>query len=441
NVRWILILGFAVILLSAFGWDWLARTVASQDAEGISAWRRLATAQAVTLTVLGCVVLAAHAMRIIPSPVMEPLGLWWQLNDSYRWYWAVWSVGLFVTMLGLAFLWVTWRRGPRVVPLLLGAVLLVDLWSVLMPVNGSAPAEQYYPVTDFIQQVKASVPPMERVLIEDDVLPANTGLVFNIRDWRAGDPMISQRYYRAMRVLAPKMFAYPADEYNVYLREPRYELAPLLGMRYFITPWEEDPNDYDMPNTPQFTRLARTDGLALWQAEGVPGFTYLSDNVTVAPGEEDALNWLKAATWDTARSYSAVAEASADKLAGIQYIAGESPGNVEVLEYTSGNIRLRVNANRQALLVVSESWYPGWHATLDGQRAEIFRTNYLSQGVVVPQGSHTVEMHYQSDALNLGAVLSVLGLLGTGGLGVWARRTKRRDKQRGMVGEPPAAVS
>ncbi|MDQ3929688.1 MAG: hypothetical protein M3328_11155, partial [Chloroflexota bacterium] len=36
NVRWILILGFAVILLGAFGWDWLARTVASQDAEGTS---------------------------------------------------------------------------------------------------------------------------------------------------------------------------------------------------------------------------------------------------------------------------------------------------------------------------------------------------------------------------------------------------------------------
>ncbi len=425
NVRWVLILGFAVIVLSAFGWDWLARTAVSQEAGGAGLWRRLATTQAVTFIVLGGAVLAAHVSRIIPAPVMEPLGLWWRLNDSYRWYWAVWSAGLFVAMLGLVFLWVTWRGGARVVPVLLGLVLLVDLWSVLMPINGTAPAEQYYPVTDFIEQVRTSVPPVERVLIEDEVLPANTGLVFNIRDWRAGDPMITQRFYRTMETVAPKTFENRNDEYNVYLRDPRYELAPLLGMRYFITPWDEDPNDYDRPNTPEFTRLARTDGLALWQAEGVPGFAYLSDNVTAAAGEEQALNWLKEVTWDTARSYSAVAETTADKLAGIQHQPGVSPGNVEVLEYTSGHIRLRVNADRQALLVVSESWYPGWRAALDGQTVEILRTNYLSQGVVVPQGSHTIEMSYQSGALNLGAVLSLLGLLGTVGLGVWAWRARR----------------
>jgi hypothetical protein len=437
NVRWILILGFAIIVVGAFGWDWLARTAASRDADGASPWRRLATAQAVTLTVLGCVVLAVHASRIIPSPVMEPLGLWWQLNVSYRWYWIVWSVGLFAAMLGLAFLWVAWRRGPRVVPVLLGVVLLVDLWSVLIPINGTAPAGQYYPVTDFIRQVKTSMPPVERVLIEDAVLPANTGLVFNIRDWRAGDPLITQRYYRTLRVLAPKTFENGNDAYNVYLRDPRYELAPLLGMRYFVTPWDEDPNEYDRPNTPNFTRLARTDGLALWQAEGVPGFTYLSDNVTAAPGDEQALNWLKEATWDAARSYSAVAETTADKLAGIQHQPGVSPGNVEVLEYTSGHIRLRVNADRQALLVVSESWYPGWRATLDGQPVEILRTNYLSQGVVVPQGSHTIEMSYQSEALNQGAVLSLLGLLGTVGLGAWAWRSRRGAKYQMATGTAP----
>ncbi|MDQ5825954.1 MAG: YfhO family protein [Chloroflexota bacterium] len=425
NVRWVWIVGFAAIVLSAFGWDWLARTVASEDAGGVGLWRRLATTQAVVLIILGGAVLAAHVSRIIPSPVMEPLGLWWRLNDSYRWYWAVWSVGLFVAMLGLVFLWVTWRGGARVVPVLLGVALLVDLWSVLVPINRTAPAEQYYPVTDFIRQLRTSIPPVERVLIEDHVLPANTGLVYNIRDWRAGDPMITQRYYRTMEVLAPKTLENSNDEYNVYLRDPRYELAPLLGMRYFVTPWDEDPNDYDRPNTPKFTRLARTDGLALWQAEGVPGFTYLSDNVTAAADEEQALIWLREATWDTARSYSAVAETTADKLGGIRHQPGVSPGNVEVLEYTSGNIRLRVNADRPSLLVVSESWYPGWRAALDGQPVEILRTNYLSQGVVVPEGSHTIEMRYQSDALNLGAVLSLLGLLGTVGLAVWAWRSSR----------------
>ncbi|HET6260911.1 MAG TPA: hypothetical protein VFG99_01575, partial [Chloroflexia bacterium] len=194
---------------------------------------------------------------------------------------------------------------------------------------------------------------------------------------------------------------------------------------YYIMPWDENPTGSELPNRPEFTRLARTDGLALWRAEGVPGFAYLSDNVLPAPDEEQALNWLKAATWDTARTYSAVAEAAPDKLADIKAEPGVSPGNVEVLEYTPGHILLRVNAARPALLVVSESWYPGWRATLDRQPVEVFRTNYLSQGVVVPQGEHVIQMDYHSDSFNLGAMLSVVGVIGTLGMGVWARRSRR----------------
>jgi hypothetical protein len=169
----------------------------------------------------------------------------------------------------------------------------------------------------------------------------------------------------------------------------------------------------------------------------VPGFAYLSDNVQAAPDEEQALNWLKAATWTTARTYSAVAETTPARLVEVKAVPGVSPGNVEVLEYTSGHILLRVNATHPALLVVSESWYPGWRATLDRQPVEVWRTNYLSQGVVVPQGEHVIRMDYHSDALNLGAGLSLLGLAGTAGLGVWARRSRLRPVER-MQGDATA---
>lgn len=435
NVRWVMILGFTVIVLGAFGWDWLARTALTRNRDGVDSWRRLASVQAAVLVVLGGAVMLAHALGLLPYPVLEPLGLWRQINDSYDLYWGIWAAGVFLAVLGLTFLWLAWRRGPRIVPVLLAVLLLIDLWSLLGPVNGTSPAEQYYPHTDFIRQVKAAVPPTERILIEDNAMPANTGLVYDIRDWRAGDPMISRRAYRATRVLAPDTFKNPSDEYNVYLRNTRQELAPLLGMRYYILPWDKSPNDVALPNRPDFTRLARKDGLALWRAEGVPGFAYLSDKVQAAADGEQALNWLKAATWDTARTYASVAETSAGTLAGIEHQPGVSPGNAEVLEYTPGHMLLRVNADRRALLVVSESWYPGWHATLDDQPVEVLRSNYLSQGVVVPQGSHIVEMDYHSDALNLGAVLSVLGVVGTVGLGVWARRSKQVPLPSAYMGE------
>ncbi|MEO5952197.1 MAG: YfhO family protein, partial [Chloroflexia bacterium] len=112
-----------------------------------------------------------------------------------------------------------------------------------------------------------------------------------------------------------------------------------------------------------------------------------------------------------------------DVVSGIQPPSdGSSPGAASVDEYTPGYIRLTTDGTRSALLVVSESFYPGWHATLDGQPVEILRTNYLSQGVVVPAGKHTIEMKYEPDSFRNGALLSFTGLLGLVGLLVWSRR-------------------
>jgi uncharacterized membrane protein YfhO len=105
---------------------------------------------------------------------------------------------------------------------------------------------------------------------------------------------------------------------------------------------------------------------------------------------------------------------------------GASPGSANVIDYTPGHISIQTDAQRPALLVVAEGYYPGWHATLDGQPVEILRANYISQGVVVPAGKHTVELKYEPDSFRNGAILSLLGLLGLGGLIIWWWRGARQ---------------
>ena len=42
----------------------------------------------------------------------------------------------------------------------------------------------------------------------------------------------------------------------------------------------------------------------------------------------------------------------------------------------------------------TDTWYPGWTATLDGAPAEILRADFLFRGVVLPAGQHEVSMTY-----------------------------------------------
>jgi hypothetical protein len=95
------------------------------------------------------------------------------------------------------------------------------------------------------------------------------------------------------------------------------------------------------------------------------------------------------------------------------------PGSVAVTEYTPGHIVLNVNAAHTSLLVVAESYYPGWRATIDGQPATILRANYLSQGLVMSQGKHTVEFSYEPDSFRNGALISLAGLASLLALGAW----------------------
>ncbi len=51
-------------------------------------------------------------------------------------------------------------------------------------------------------------------------------------------------------------------------------------------------------------------------------------------------------------------------------------------------------AEKNEYLFIGNTWYPNWHATVDGNNTSIFKANYTNMAVVVPQGKHIVELHY-----------------------------------------------
>jgi hypothetical protein len=305
---------------------------------------------------------------------------------------------------------------------------VVDLWQLLITINPTAPAEYYFPRTGFIDQMKALLPPAERVVAQGESFPANSGLIYNIRDWRAQDPMISEWAFKAAHYLSPDYSKGIWTEYNMFFPTVNLPVAPALGIRYFISESTNLNNTDDPdPDRPNIKRLAYKDGLGLYEIEGVPGFTYLSDYLWVEPDEEGADHWLQRVTWAKMRAYGAVVEAPERKVESIQRAPdGSSPGSSTVREYTPGHIVLDVEAKRPALLVVAESYYPGWKATIDGEPAEVLRANFLSQGLVVTEGKHAVVFRYDPDSVRYGTLLSGVGVLGLLGIIWWAGPWRRR---------------
>ena len=98
----------------------------------------------------------------------------------------------------------------------------------------------------------------------------------------------------------------------------------------------------------------------------------------------------------------------------------------EIVRYEPERIDLKVQAAAPALLVLSDLFYPGWEATVDGRPAEILKANYLMRAVAIPQGAHEVRFLYRPASFRAGVAASAAGCLAVALLISWRLWTRRR---------------
>ena len=91
-----------------------------------------------------------------------------------------------------------------------------------------------------------------------------------------------------------------------------------------------------------------------------------------------------------------------------------------VRDYTATHMVFDVQAPEAGYLVVSEVWYPGWIATVNGVTTPVEPVNGALRAVAVPAGASIVEMSYRPDTFTWAlwaaaagvGVLIVIGFLG-----------------------------
>ena len=109
-------------------------------------------------------------------------------------------------------------------------------------------------------------------------------------------------------------------------------------------------------------------------------------------------------------------------------LASDSPEqdddeSVRITQYAPERVQLSVTANRAAYLVLTDTWYPGWLARIDGKPAPIYRADYVFRAVPIEPGTHTVEFDFRSASFEQGATISLVTLaLSVLGFGGWLIR-------------------
>ena len=313
----------------------------------------------------------------------------------------------------LALAWLLWKFAPRLplnlLTILTGALICFDLFTANWQTNLYPELPEWHTqMPTAVAAIKADAAKSAgeafakpyRVYNEFRLYD-NYGVPFEVEDLWGASPLRLDRYDQ---FLAPPM--------------PIERTWELLKVKYVIT-WREE---LFVPST------------IIYQEPAADGTTYVHRLDEVGPRA-----WLvtQAEIADDATTLQKIADPAFDRW----HIALLEPGTEPIIEQiivskavevgsqnkeihnsqfvihnssftTPSHITYRVTTPTPALLLLSETHYPGWQATVDGQAVPLLRADYVLRAVPVPAGEHLVELTFRPPSFIIGAVISGLAIVG-----------------------------
>lgn len=432
--RWTMVLALALALLAGFGLEELlgvGPAAAELETSVRSSPRLLWLSRglvAAALLALGAALLW-HLQLFTPrSRYGEYLSL---LYQGLRLFPLLVALASLLLALLLLVLRVVGALQSRYVRTILGAaaVLLValDLGWYGLPVQSSADPERLFqPTADLLAALGPAAvhnnlsgdmvyPPtrtshflaqdreLYRVLAADyPSFQPNLPSAFGIQDPRGYASLFSRQYLQFARAWEGKLSDDPGWV-RVYLAEAykARRLLDLMGVRYVLFN-PQSPNEQHYPN---LELVQRGDEGAIYLNPTALPRAFLVHTAETFPDATALLTRLTAAEFPVGQTVLL-----SEPAPPLQPAAAGAHESTTVTSYTPNHVTIAVQASAPAMLVMSDTLYPGWEATVDGRPTKVYAADLVLRGVAVPAGEHQVEFRYRPRSLVIGACLSFLGL-------------------------------
>ncbi|HZS50092.1 MAG TPA: hypothetical protein VFA54_04475 [Bryobacterales bacterium] len=193
----------------------------------------------------------------------------------------------------------------------------------------------------------------------------------------------------------------------------------LLNTVYVVSKTPTRPNQREV--------FADSDGWKVFRNEDALPRAWVVQSVRMAPSAREAAAIFGAPGFDPRRE--TVLLASRSEKPPLEPCTGEAA--VEVTGVTFHHVAALARTPCRAMVVFGDPYFPGWRARVDGSPAALYAPFGALRGVIVPPGTHKVELVYRPRSVLIGALLSALGFIGCACLAWLARsRSSQRTASR-----------
>lgn len=280
-------------------------------------------------------------------------------------------------------------------------LLTVDLLIAGYKMNPTIPAEQVYPETELLNEYKENMQG-SRLAVSEGGLPSGLVTTFLIEEVYGYDGLYPRRIIQYTEGLG-------ADVWNA--------MQPLYSARYVMRD-PAAPNYFPEDHADDWSMAVAHNNMEIWENPNAFPRSFIVPSVEVIEELDPMIDKMRDASFDPAQ---------------VALVDSPPPGTVdggvgtaEIVERGIDHVIIDAESDGGAVLVLTDAYYPGWHASIDGAPAEIYPVYHAFRGVTIPEGSHRIEMKYDPMTFRIGIALSYATMLITTAIGFAILRRKKR---------------
>jgi hypothetical protein len=430
--RWLFLVSFSLSLLAGYGFDALAGSRSGPESRRFAIfWRTLSWANlGISFVLLAGLIFAEQASRALTSVgggllSEEALGRGLLLvqgltrlpliqvsEDPSTTVSSLNPALLYVLLSNAGFLlihlWNRRRIKAGTFQATMISLIVVDLLltggTTINPVRDASYFERQVESTTFLRQnsgLHRVFPPVYGDDVEN--LVDNIPIMYDLYSVRGhASELILERYKAFIEVLPQ-----------------RAALLNLAGVKYVLLE--------EAPAFPGFVRVDAGTGPEIHENTTVLPRAFVVHRSELIPSPGAVLERLLSDDFDP--SQTVILEEPSPDLDQRGLPSTSDLHGAEITSYAPHRVVIEADLEADGFLVLSDTYYPGWRAFVDGREEEIYQADYLFRAVFLGQGEHVVEFRYSPLFLRTGvAIYLAVGavLLGLVGYNALLRRRQRR---------------
>ncbi|MBA3536103.1 MAG: YfhO family protein [Tatlockia sp.] len=231
----------------------------------------------------------------------------------------------------------------------------------------------------------------------------NLGIYYSLPSAGGCTPLAINRYTDFLEI----------SDCGVYIGYPQHlqdnQAVNIAGIKYFFS--SPTPlNEIWFKDSTHFKQIQKIGNLSVYENLKVLPRLWFTAKVINLPSSE-LLQVIHSGKFLDGTSFDPAVVALVERSKDLTF-ERDNTAYANIKKISDDEILIKTATHKTQFLVFSDIYYPGWKAYIDGKRTELFLTDYIYRGIIVPAGSHVISFIFRPLYLYTGYIISFLTLCG-----------------------------